>query len=572
MANTQVGQVARVGYNAIARTLGNRAGTRAGIRRVAFNATTAFTAPLLLWFVSAAWGVWIAYDRAAAWNRFGLILAGLVVYAVLARIPERIWITQDLETPVFRWILASLPVLVTLYFLLTNDWSARLGKVIWLDPAMRWFASWQPDWSAIRLNSNSVGGILAMLIPLQVAAWLKASPHTRIWLGIPLTGLALIGLALSASRGGWAALALVTAASTLSSAIARLVQRRGASPSGARAAATGAVVIMLAIAAACLVLTPWGERLLAIRSDRLDVWRNSLDLASDYAFTGLGLDNFTMPYSSYALLVHVPHTIHAHNLFLDVWLNQGLLGLLALAGLLAQAMWPQTTWGWRAAGLAALAVLLLHGLLDDAFYGYGGRAIPFLLVPFAVLGRPEATVRVTPTLGVWCVALCAIGLAVLTPQTRGAIQANRGALAQTQAELTLYSNAKWGLQDALRRSPKLDLAPAVNHYQAALALDPANATANQRLGQIELSRGHYEAACQHVQAALDAAPHRRATRQMAGECLALSGDTARATALWRTVGLNEGQLEIRYGWHDYLGEKELAAKIGQAAQGLKTQP
>jgi tetratricopeptide (TPR) repeat protein len=329
---------------------------------------------------------------------------------------------------------------------------------------------------------------------------------------------------------------------------------------------------MLAIAAACLVLTPWGERLLAIRSDRLYVWRNSLDLASDYAFTGLGLDNFTMPYSSYALLVHVPHTIHAHNLFLDVWLNQGLLGLLALCGLLAQAVWPQATWGWRAAGLAALAVLLLHGLLDDAFYGYGGRAIPFLLVPFAALGRPEATVRATPALGVWGAAACVIAFALLTPQARASVEANRGALAQTRAELTLYSDATWSVQDALRRSPQLDLAPAISRYQAALALDPANATANQRLGQIELSRGQYETACQHVQTALDAAPHRRATRQMAGECLALAGDTAHATTLWQTIGLNEGQLEIRHGWHDYLGEKELAAKIGQAAQGLETQP
>ncbi len=55
---------------------------------------------------------------------------------------------------------------------------------------------------------------------------------------------------------------------------------------------------------------------------------------------------------------------------------------------------------------------------------------------------------------------------------------------------------------------------------------------------------------------------------MLGECDALAGNISQAAALWQTIDLNEGQLDVRYGWYTYLGENESAARISQAAQGL----
>ena len=63
---------------------------------------------------------------------------------------------------------------------------------------------------------------------------------------------------------------------------------------------------------------------------------------------------------------------------------------------------------------------------------------------------------------------------------------------------------------------------------AALALDPASVTANRRLGQIELSRGQYDLAHGHLDAAFRAAPGQQATRQLLGESLAVAGDAAGA--------------------------------------------
>ena len=59
-------------------------------------------------------------------------------------------------------------------------------------------------------------------------------------------------------------------------------------------------------------------------------------LALDYPFTGAGLGSFEMAYSSYVVLLHVGFLQHGHNLFLDVWIEQGIIGLLALTWLIAQ--------------------------------------------------------------------------------------------------------------------------------------------------------------------------------------------------------------------------------------------
>jgi O-antigen ligase len=42
-----------------------------------------------------------------------------------------------------------------------------------------------------------------------------------------------------------------------------------------------------------------------------------------------------MVYSKYALLIQVPFLTYSHNLFLEIWLDQGLLGILAFLSLIA---------------------------------------------------------------------------------------------------------------------------------------------------------------------------------------------------------------------------------------------
>ncbi len=315
---------------------------------------------------------------------------------------------------------------------------------------------------------------------------------------------------------------------------------------------------------------------------RASLFRNALSLAWDYALTGVGLEGFQMAFSSYILLLHVGHTNHSHNVFLDVWLGQGLLGLIAFAWLVGAAavalrrvlrLGDQDGRAWALAAAASVAVMLLHGLVDDAFYA--SRGVLFLFIPFAVLAReqalavwqdgvapPTVSETVTGRAGQRAAAVLAVVmLLALLPPVRSQIQANLGALAQTRAELAIYDWPAWPIQDELRRSPTIDLGPAVAHYEKAIALDASNATANRRLGQIAFSRGDYGSAGMLLFNAYRSGYTNRATRQLYGEWLAINGRPQEAAALWRMIDMGEGQLAARTWWFEHIGRPGDAAAL-----------
>jgi tetratricopeptide (TPR) repeat protein len=307
---------------------------------------------------------------------------------------------------------------------------------------------------------------------------------------------------------------------------------------------------------------------------RAQLQRDMLPLARDYLFTGGGLASTGMLYSSYVLLTHVFYLPHAHNLYLQIVLEQGLPGLVALLGLLALAVGaalraqPSPL---RWAALAALVTLAVRGCVDADLYTTPTAAALCLPIGLALAlparakaaGRPRRarTLGLAPAAG-----LAAIALVIwLQPSAQAAWQADLGAVAQSRAELGVYSWPAWPIQDAVRRSTAIDLNPAVGHYLAALADDPANFTANRRLGQIALSLGRYTAARTYLEAAYRVAPDDRATRQLLGESYAVAGDIAQAAGLWRTIDVSQGQLDARQFWYESIGDTLRAQRVRQAA-------
>jgi len=138
-----------------------------------------------------------------------------------------------------------------------------------------------------------------------------------------------------------------------------------------------------------------------------------------------------------------------------------------------------------------------------------------------------------------------------------------------QAELSVYSWPKWGIQDEVRRNPAIDLSGAVAAYQTALDLDSRNATANWRMGQIEIARGDYLSAQRYLEAAHVRAPHQRATRQLLGEIYAISGNCEQAVNLWQTIDTSRAQLNIRSWFYESIGAKQELAHLREAIASLK---
>lgn len=533
---------------------------------------TRFTWPLLLYLGSAVGGLWIAHGTPDAWLTVGMIVVSLALYGLLVRFPACLSIRDGGEIAPLDVFFGLLPTAISLYFLLTSDWSLGFGKLPWLNAAMRWFSTFTIR-SGNVLNPNTAGGLIAVFLPLQIfALWTHRHQKAYRWAGALALAISLLGLLMSASRGAWLGLGLTLVGWGLWLGSGRLARARGA---GQRVAVVLwlSTIAILGTGTLLFLSSPRGNSVRAfIESDRAVIWRNSLDLVTDYPFIGLGLGRFEMAYSSYTLLLHVGHTLYAHDLFLDVWLEQGLPGVIALGWLVVLAVWPQPAASpWRGAALASLSILLLHGIVDDVFYGLGRAVV--LVIPLALLARSAprtAGARFVSAAG-WFAAATVGTLAILTtalvgvPRLRAAFLANLGTVAQSRVELTSYRWPEWPIQDELRRSTQVELKPAVQFYEAALALDPDNVTANRRLGQIELSLGQYEAACGHVLDAYRVAPWQRATRQMAGECYAIVGDTQRAAQLWRTVDVSSQQLALRQWWYEHLGDQQRANWVRQAA-------
>jgi len=426
-------------------------------------------------------------------------------------------------------------------------------------------AAWPLSSMGLSANPNVIGGVIAALLPLQV----YAMRNTRRWIAAVLIGLSGVALIFSETRGAWLALILITGMWLLW----RVIKRRQTNVRRARWQWLIIVVVISLLGAAVLIITPLGSRLLGLGGDREQIWRNSLDLVGDYPLTGFGLGDFEMTYSTYALLVHVGNTMHAHNLWLDVWLNLGLLGLLALAGMVINAVWVKPSPSpWRMVSLMTLGVILLHALVDDSIFGYGGAAIPIIFIPLGLLARSAvepapARSRWQPAWAIWIIAGIGLIIGLIIPSGRAVLAANLGALAQTRAELSVYHWPEIEIQDALRQTGQVDLSAAQSNYLAALQLDENNVAANRRLGQIELAQGQYDTACQRLARAWVAAPQQRATRQMLGECDALQGSTARAVELWRSVDNQERQLETRLWWYDsFLKDSQRAAALSQVLQ------
>lgn len=224
-----------------------------------------------------------------------------------------------------------------------------------------------------------------------------------------------------------------------------------------------------------------------------------------------------------------------------------------------------------AAGAAALAlgVMLLHGLVDDALYSSRAALILFVPLAFALPAGTQARAARRPAgrrRSLWLpaalLALLVLALVARRPLLSRAAS-NLGAVRQGQAELTPYSWPEWPIQDEVRRV--VDLRRPIALLEWALAQDARNATANRRLGMIELSLGLYPQALAHLQAAYAAEPGSNTVRQLLGEALIANGRVDEGRALWSTVRRSEGQLDARIFWYSHIGDAERAEWMSEAA-------
>ena len=356
-----------------------------GSEKIEFSHMQLPLAVFLLWGIAGIYG---ALDVGTAIKVLSIFVMGASVYLVTSqtiRSPE--------EAHGIMWA-AAVTVGITVLYTVVAGFGGSMSEVYQNDEGGQSYARF----GGIFGHPNLLGGFLALAIPSMVA--LAASE--RLWWrrlsGYLLVIAAMAGLVLTYSRGAW----LGTGVGLL---ILLPVLKRGFW------LILGAVLlgpVLVGMVTSSDAVLARLESIAAAGSDpalmeRLEIWGMAFRLVAEHPLLGVGLGNFQAAYGRLMVpdlpLLTYPLELpeHAHNLFLNLAVEVGLVGVSAFAWLLAVAFlrvrqikrfadWRVGVWSMGlAAGLVAISV---QALVDVVVY-QGFVAILF----FTYLGVMDAFKR-----------------------------------------------------------------------------------------------------------------------------------------------------------------------------------
>ena len=543
---------------------------------------TPFDIPIIIFIITAGVGIWASYDRQAAWAKFWLLIAAVLLFYTIAHQPAA-----------NHWILATLFTVlgfsVAMTFLLTHNFTEYPIK---FPPVYRvglWLMSLRPSISIPGIHPNAAASVIAMMLPFLFALGIRVWREKKITL-LVLVALASIimsmGLLLSSSRGVLLAILVALAIWALwglSKLLANISEVRQGTIFPLFLILSIMTIIVLAIS------YPGGAEGLAnlipgpaSAGSRLDLVRAGLSFIQDYPFTGAGLKSFPGLYSQYILVIPYLVIDHGHNILFDIGVDQGLFGLIAFAiiffgGALYLLLKASTLnplrptlaklLSWSA--LASLVVISTHGLVDDVIYDYWGAPLLFVIPGYAVSiaqnGYPQLDRR--SNIGIYPlpsksflrigIILIVVGLLFTAYRFRNQIQAqwfaNLGAVHMTRVELDGWPINQW---DDGSNAGKL--ISAERYLQEALAYNPDNRTANHRLGLIAMVNRDYATAVTYLESAADRDQNHPGINKTLGYSYLWANQPKKAHAILSELPEARQELGVYVWWWGTLGRADLA--------------
>lgn len=470
--------------------------------------------PLMLGFLATAVvGAWAGYNEALAWEKFWLIIGGMVLfYALAGQRSANLW-------PIMTG-LALFGGTLGLYFMLTHDYVAIPAKIDSLNRiGLRMMESRPAPLNGLhRLHPNVAGGIMAMMIPFALAVAIRGVKKSRpLMIVTAVSSIVVMGIALAftTSRGAWLALAGGLMAWLLWGGAGRVA---GSIYLTRRKTLVVGLLLCIGSALSVMLIVPGGVLGLLARlpgpasaGDRLLLSRDAIDLAGDFWLAGGGLASFEGLYSQYIQVIPYYVLYHSHNLFLNVIIEQGIFGIILLAAIFTLSFWwladpSQSAYRHSVHGFsllcgatfAVLVVVCLHGLVDDPLYGSRGVLLLWLpagLTAFLFPKRKdwvdflrEAQSPALVTFGILSVLVAAL-LVFYRQPILSAWQSNLGAIEMSRAELANFPSGEWSDGDEVPA-----LASAQARFERAILFDRNNRTAWHRLGLIAMLERDYATA------------------------------------------------------------------------------
>lgn len=547
---------------------------------------------LIVFDLTAAVGWWAAYNEAAAWNKFYLILAATLFCLVIAGQP-----LENLKILGGFWFAIGLGIAA--YFLLTFDFSSRTAKFQLIhELGLAWMRLRPISLQIPSIHPNDVGGLSIIMSVYGLA--LFRSSRDKLRTGYFLNALIIVGFAivllavlLASSRGAFLAFAgsmgiwllgksLLLARSPVTEKLSRYF------PAGVTLGTLLLGILILTVPSG--LLGPSFSVAENVVVSRAEVFRSGLSIMRDFPFTGGGLDSFPGLYSQYVLALPYFALLHSHNMFLDVMIEQGTLGGVSFVVAYLVVIWQLLT-AWMNdrsshtqhlyfAACISLFTAILHGWVDDYIYGGRGTILAFVPAAMAVLvsrisgGQNLETQRIAITprpWWLWVGSLAAAMAALLIVLNWNAIAAqwyaNLGAVKMAKVDLADYPADKWSEGENLNQ-----LAPAELHFQRALTLQPDNQTANHRLGLIRMSARDFEAATRYLQTAYEQDMENRGVIKNLGYSYLWFGEIEKAQSLLSRIPEAKHELEVYIWWWNDRQRPELSDRASQLATDLIAQP
>jgi O-antigen ligase len=337
---------------------------------------------IMLFLVGGLSTLWWTIDLGS--SHFGLLkLANFILLALL--LPRLLPLPQSYRL-LFAWI-ALLAGAVAAYGFLQlplgqNTMGGRLHSLF--------------------LTPNSLAGFLVATLPITGALFVTAQRRAARWGYLSLGLLQAAALAATASRGGWVAggIGLAFFMVLLLSSSRKQTNWRWA----LRPLAVGGIVLVLAVIVIGRIdpelIWPRLASLshpLSAEPHRYLYWQSTIDMIKERPLTGWGIGTFGIAYSQFKSPIFEGVTQNfAHNDYLQIAAELGLVGLVALLWLIGGAGWAAIRC-WRqcrlpAAGgvattdesailagvMAGTTAVLLHSLVDFDLY------VPAILSLFAI--------------------------------------------------------------------------------------------------------------------------------------------------------------------------------------------
>ena len=446
---------------------------------------------LLFFFISAIIGVGVSYDPQLSLPSLTALIGGyFFLYAVL-----------DIQPKSNEFLIGTLVLagaIMGLCFIATYstfEYDAKVGFIHSLGQQLQLFGVGtfgKLDRNAVASSLEGIFLLSLVMLSLRRRAWV-------VWL--IASGVIAYALLLTASRGAWIGLGF---------AIFLWGYLRGYRQFQSL---YGRVILLIVLIGVMILM--FGNTSLSniafLTSDsgRSDLFNNVKYLWGDTWLTGIGLGQpFTMVYSTFVLLIYVPFLRYAHNIFFQIGLGQGLLGLTSFIALLVglyldvKANRSKVAVDQRPifdAIWLGLTATLLHGMVDSTQF------IEFLSLPplFILMGLTARFCPYRTTFKVQrrylyrigaglAVALLLVGL-ISWKSLMADFYVNKAAL--TLIDASLAPNLTEMDQTKLRDQ-------ASSNLQRALAYRPEHSGAQRWLGLIDYWQEDFEAAIPYFTAAI----------------------------------------------------------------------